>query len=112
MKRLSCVLLTVALIVSLVGCGEQKSKTLLEYDKILVTQTGRNTTVTDGETGKEYHFTKTRRKRPQNAVEAAERMIPRTAVETDRLTVQLVQNAIIVEVKDERAIIHHFYIVP
>lgn len=64
MKRLSCVLLTVALIVSLVGCGEQQSKTLLEYGKILATQTGRNITVTDGETGKEYPFHNETQKAP------------------------------------------------
>ena len=112
MKRIAILILTAALIASLVGCGNREAVTLLETDAVIVTQQGRTTTVTDRTNGEQYTFTQHRIKRPQNAAEAEQRMIARTAVDTDTITVQTVHNMLIVTVKDKQTIIHHYCIQP
>lgn len=112
MKRFSALILSAVLIASLVGCGNREAVTLLETDAVIVTQQGRTTTVTDRTNGEQYTFTQRRVKRPQNAAEAQQRMIARTAVDTDAITIQTVHDMLIVTVKDKQTIIHHYYIQP
>lgn len=112
MKRFSALILSAALIASLAGCGNREATTLLETDAVIVTHAGRITTVTDNATGEQYTFTQHRIKRPQNAAEAEQRTIARTAVDTDTITIQTVHDMLIVTVKDKQTIIHHYYTQP
>lgn len=112
MKRISALILSVVLIAAIVGCGNREAVTLLETDAVTVTQQGRIITVTDNANGEQYTFTQHRVKRPQNAAEAEQRMVARTAVVTGSLTIEVVHDLLIVTVKDKQTIIHHYFIQP
>ena len=118
MKQITSFILSTALIVCLAGCTSNsaitalETETVLETETLTVTQQGRIITVTDSTSGEQYTFTQHRVKRPQNATETQRRMIARTAVATDTMTIQTVHDLLIVTVKDKQSIIHHYYIQP
>lgn len=111
MKRIAILILSAVLLAALVGCGNREEVSLLTTDAVIVTHAGSVTTVTDRTNGEQYTFTQRRVKRPQNAAEAQQRMIARTAVDTDSLTVELVHDIIILTVKSNEQI-HHYFIQP
>lgn len=110
MKQITSFILSTALIVCLAGCTSNsaitalETETVLETETLTVTQQGRIITVTDSTSGEQYTFAQHRVKRPQNAVEAQQRMIARTAVDTDTMSVQTVHDLLIVTEKQSESI--------
>ena len=66
MKRIVCILLATALILSLSGCAT--AKTIYADDAVQITREGQRIAITDTLTGNEYSLTLRRAKRSQGAI--------------------------------------------
>lgn len=108
MKHAQRIATAVILAALLTGCatGAGARKTteapaaVIEYtgDSFTVTRQGRETRITDAQTGAEYVFTTRRVKKAQDAAEATERARMKTAADTDTLTIKSAYNVITVTV--------------
>ena len=78
--------------------------TVYTDDCVVVERAGAITTVLDKLSGEKYRFTTKRIRKPQNATEAAQRAIIKTAYTTPTLTIELVRDAIIVREADGKSI--------
>ena len=101
-KRITAVLLALAMILALVGCG-QRGKVIFASPGITVTQMGRNRAVVVNESGEVYRFTTGRVKRPQGDAESAQSMVPAVVVDNDTVRVSVVFSTLIITEKDTGA---------
>lgn len=67
MKRLIAILIILVFLITVAGCGRDKTVTLLSNDVCTVTRTGREICVCDASTGAECRYRITRTKRSTGA---------------------------------------------